>query len=83
VDWRPKSLPDTWAQPAFSGVKLTVLFVVMNVAIAVVLWWAFRKASGSGLQATDATVQKPSPDPWKEADTKPEQQVVTGSAPEA
>lgn len=45
VDWRPASLPATWAQPAFAAAKLGVLFVIMNAAWAVVLWWAARGPS--------------------------------------
>jgi hypothetical protein len=42
VDWRPASLPSTWVQPTFAATKLAVLFIVMNIALAVVLWWAMR-----------------------------------------
>jgi len=37
VYWRPASLPATWIEPAFAAIKLLVLFVVANVAWAVVL----------------------------------------------
>jgi hypothetical protein len=39
--WQPASLPPTWVQPAFAAVKLAVLYVVANLAWALVL----RKAS--------------------------------------
>lgn len=42
VEWRPASLPPTAVQPAFAAVKLSVLFIVANVAWAVVLWRAAR-----------------------------------------
>jgi hypothetical protein len=44
VYWRPESLPPTWVQPAFAAVKLAVLYVVANVAWAVVLRAAPRSA---------------------------------------
>lgn len=43
--WRPASLPDTWVQPVFAALKLGVLFVLVNAAWAVVLWWAARQAA--------------------------------------
>jgi hypothetical protein len=42
VYWRPASLPATWVQPAFAAVKLTVLFIVANLAWAAVLRSARR-----------------------------------------
>jgi hypothetical protein len=42
VYWRPASLPPTWVQPAFAAVKLTVLFVVANLAWALILRSARR-----------------------------------------
>jgi hypothetical protein len=42
--WRPASLPATWVQPAFASVKLFVLFVVGNLAWAVVLRTASRQS---------------------------------------
>jgi hypothetical protein len=45
VEWRPASLPHTWAQPTFAAAKLFLFFVVMNVAWAVVLWRAARQAA--------------------------------------
>lgn len=42
--WRPASLPATWVQPAFASVKLIVLYVVGNLAWAVVLRTASRQS---------------------------------------
>jgi hypothetical protein len=44
VYWRPASLPPTWVQPAFAAVKLGVLYVVGNLAWAVVLRTASRQS---------------------------------------
>jgi len=44
VYWRPASLPPTWVQPAFAAAKLFVLYVVGNLAWAVVLRTASRQA---------------------------------------
>jgi hypothetical protein len=44
VYWRPASLPPTWVQPAFAAVKLFVLYVVGNLAWAVVLRTASRQS---------------------------------------
>jgi len=44
VYWRPASLPPTWVQPAFASVKLFVLYVVGNLAWAVVLRTASRQS---------------------------------------
>jgi hypothetical protein len=41
--WRPASLPPTWVQPAFAAAKLGVLFLVGNLAWAVVLRTASRQ----------------------------------------
>jgi len=43
VYWRPASLPPTWVQPAFAAVKLGVLYLVGNLAWAVVLRTASRQ----------------------------------------
>jgi len=43
VSWRPASLPPTWVQPAFATVKLGVLYLVGNLAWAVVLRTAARQ----------------------------------------
>jgi hypothetical protein len=43
VYWRPASLPPTWVQPAFAAVKLGVLYLVGNLAWAVVLRAASRQ----------------------------------------
>lgn len=45
VYWRPASLPATWVQPAFAALKLLALYVVGNLAWAVVLWKASRHPS--------------------------------------
>jgi hypothetical protein len=42
--WRPASLPPTWVQPVFASVKLFVLYVVGNLAWAVVLRTASRQS---------------------------------------
>jgi len=42
VGWRPASLPASWVQPAFAAIKLSVVFVVMNVAWACILRRASR-----------------------------------------
>ncbi len=44
VYWRPASLPPTWVQPAFAAVKLVVLYLVGNLAWAVVLRAASRQS---------------------------------------
>ena len=44
VYWRPASLPPTWVQPAFAAVKLGVLYLVGNLAWAVVLRTAARQS---------------------------------------
>jgi hypothetical protein len=41
--WRPDALPPTWVQPAFAGLKLALLFVVGNLAWAIVLRTAARQ----------------------------------------
>lgn len=51
--WRPAALPDTWVQPVFAALKLGVLFVVLNAAWAVVLWWAARQATPAATQPTE------------------------------
>ena len=51
VYWRPASLPPTAAQPAFASAKLAVVYVVMNVAWLVVLWWAARVATPASAAA--------------------------------
>lgn len=43
VYWRPASLPPTWVQPAFAALKLLALYVVANLAWAVVLRTAPRQ----------------------------------------
>lgn len=43
--WRPASLSATWVEPAFAGVKLFAMFIVMNVAWSLVLWIVARQAS--------------------------------------
>jgi hypothetical protein len=43
VYWRPASLPPTWVQPAFAALKLLALYVVGNLAWAVVLRTASRQ----------------------------------------
>ena len=45
VYWRPASLPPTWLQPAFAALKLLALYVVGNLAWAVVLRTASRRPS--------------------------------------
>jgi len=44
VYWRPASLPPTWVQPAFAAVKLGVIYLVGNLAWAVVLRTASRRS---------------------------------------
>jgi len=44
VYWRPASLPPTWVQPAFATVKLGVIYLVGNLAWAVVLRTASRQS---------------------------------------
>jgi hypothetical protein len=44
VYWRPASLPPTWVQPAFAAVKLGVIYLVGNLAWAVVLRTASRQS---------------------------------------
>jgi hypothetical protein len=44
VYWRPASLPPTWVQPAFAAVKLGVLYLVGNLAWALVLRTASRQS---------------------------------------
>lgn len=47
--WRPASLPVSWLQPTFAALKLGVLFVVMNAAWTVALWWASRLPTPAGV----------------------------------
>jgi hypothetical protein len=42
--WRPASLPPTWVQPAFAAVKLFAIYIVGNLAWAVVLRTASRQS---------------------------------------
>ncbi|MEW5981437.1 MAG: hypothetical protein AB1806_03585 [Acidobacteriota bacterium] len=67
--WRPASLPSTWAQPAFAGAKLCVLFVVMNALWMVVLWAVGQEASRSAAEAVEATPERAArgPQPSDEA----------------
>lgn len=40
--WRPEALPPTWVQPAFAAAKLLVMFVLAQLAWAIVLRTAAR-----------------------------------------
>jgi hypothetical protein len=59
ADWRPASLPPTWAEPAFATVKLLVLFVIANVAWALVLWWVGHPAKEKAPAVPGALSAKP------------------------
>jgi hypothetical protein len=62
--WRPASLSVSWVQPAFAAAKLTLLFIVMNVAWAVVLWWATKQAGAAApAVVVPATESAPSAPP--------------------
>ena len=44
VFWRPEALPPTWVQPAFAVLKLLLIYVAGNLAWAMVLRTASRRA---------------------------------------
>jgi hypothetical protein len=58
--WRPASLSASWVQPAFAATKLTLMFIVMNIAWAIVLWWA-TKPAGVAAPAVVLAAAEPAP----------------------
>ncbi len=44
IDWRPAALPPTWLEPAFVGLKLAVIYVLLNLG-----WGYVLRAGAEGL----------------------------------